>query len=151
MDLVVLAACFMNLHPRQVAALDAFKEAGRFVDRIAFVQKEAETFFIRYPDQDIEGLFFEIVQDTVAASRRRNDLAHGVIRSEDFPPTSPRSYLVPSMHRSNRWATTNIPDYAYKSDDIHRFGQGFCTIRVFIHDLCEHIQAMRAASLGKRP
>ena len=54
-------------------------ENGRFVNRIAAIERAAAVYFVRHPNQEVEGAFCELIQTTKALSIDRHRIAHGNI------------------------------------------------------------------------
>ena len=52
---------------------------GRFVDRMAALERAAATYFVRRPHQETEGVFCRLVESTKSLSIDRHRIAHGHI------------------------------------------------------------------------
>jgi hypothetical protein len=86
---------------------------------------------------------------------RRNDIAHGYVRSLEHPDPTQKgdplvtSYLLyPSDGSSGKWCIViGEPAYAYKAKDIDRFGEAFealeATVRAYAERLDEYRKEVR--------
>jgi hypothetical protein len=68
-------------NPRNIGAMQRYgRESLTFQQRIQSLERAAEVYFRRMPHQDREGEFDIIICTTRELSRKRNQIAHGIVR-----------------------------------------------------------------------
>ncbi len=91
------------------------------------VKEAAVAFFLANPDEQLAKDFSQCLTVMDAASRRRNDIAHGIVQPYVRPGTDVIDgfALVPSYaatkHRKTDWS----PEYFYTSTQIDAFAGRF--------------------------
>lgn len=136
---------------------DCMREYGTgkiFRDRIAILERKAEQFFIKAPNQADEGELNRLVDHAVKYSSRRNDIAHGIVMNvqniQFFQSAMPLLdlnnvgyVLVPPWHSLRQHRPNGEPFYALNKVQLDLFAVRF-------HDLERQVEKFRL-HLGGRP
>ena len=81
LNLPRLLGAFTNTPPFKAVHDPRYAAASKFIDRIAIVEFAAESYFLRHCNQELEARFHDLIKEAALASRRRNDIAHGVVKT----------------------------------------------------------------------
>lgn len=124
----------------------SYTDAPRFVDRINVVEHAAETYFKRHCNQALESEFAHLASEAVLASRRRNDIAHGVVRSTiNIKAYRREEYLLaPATYKAARFDEHGFPAFLYSSEIILSFARGFRSMQDPAMTLCVKVVRARA-------
>jgi hypothetical protein len=99
-----------------------------FRNRFKFLEAAAESYFIKYPNQEIEAEFSVLSCHLLKYSLRRHDIAHGIvfIYSTMKNRQCIEFALLPAFYTVDRPRDTeNFPNYAYDSVILGNFYQKF--------------------------
>ena len=109
--------------------------------KVSEFRSSATRYFIKYPNQEIEATLCWILQNFEGWSQRRNDVAHGVVRSIDIAKDPQVSILgasvswclVPPHFKEEKHFFPNSPARILTSIEINQFADAFWSIlrRVF--------------------
>ncbi len=100
-----------------------------FKQRIASVERRAERYFQKFPDQEVEGNFCGLIKKIKGFSDRRHEVAHGFVRPIQWyqialphlalPADAPFQFcLVPPHYQANRFDENHMPRYVYTSKEL---------------------------------
>ena len=113
---------------------NAIREYGQgriFSERLSILTRASDIHFRRYPNQDEEGAFLMLRKAIEGFSGRRNDVAHGIVRTflltqkEDDATPRHMSFLMPAYYDPRRFdADTNAPAYSYSSVELNALAEG---------------------------
>ncbi|MFN4166420.1 MAG: hypothetical protein ACK4GK_17745 [Ferrovibrio sp.] len=143
------------------AANQKYGKPNTFVERIAALEKAACKLWHKYPNQELEGRFMEILKLAKNYSARRNDIAHAVARfihwirepnSTDTllsPNVDLRWCLVPPHFRGAKFTRRNVPDYVLTSREINVFAEAFWEIARAAAAFSRKIEAQARTLNGK--
>ena len=126
---------------RQLAAFHEYGLGRIFADRVQIFEKAMEAFFIKRPNQQLEGEMFVILQRVKNLANRRNEVAHGLVRPiqwmrsrrADDPPGG-QFVLVPSHYNKRKFTPKTLPTYAYTSIELHAVEMALFDARTALAD-----------------
>ena len=132
-QLAMLFIAFIGAGQDTDAARRAYGAILKTSDRREMMLAAAVAHFHEHPNPGLENDFKKIINTIGDASGRRNDIAHGIVRPYGMyfvvPEGRSETFLLfPSFAstKSTKLATPFIlPDYAYTSEQITKFGIGF--------------------------
>ncbi len=133
-----------------VAARRAYGSAIAFRARFEMIQAAAEVYFLNLSDADLSVRFYDLINEIAKFSPRRNEIAHGIVRSMRMPMESseaeeklrtraltPEDFgyaLFPSEYSTNKntlvvrarhESPRQNPRYLYSSKEIDGYGRHF--------------------------
>jgi hypothetical protein len=140
-----LAYLFLTLsgihdHPSNLAAYGA--KHRKFIDRLSAVKAAAEAYFMKSPDQQIEGTFSGLVAEIEALAIERHRIAHGHISivAEWKLPENVTGKIAITSRAKYRWAapfysTTQLrtDPFGIGSKDIDRLTDEFMRLHNNVH------------------
>jgi len=108
------------------ASYDQYYERGKTTQaRLAAMEKAAERFFQKTPDEAVEGEFWGLMRRIGGFSERRHEVAHGVVRPMRWrerrvkPGESARQFCLVPRHFQREWLDENrTPRFAYASKEL---------------------------------
>lgn len=85
--------------PRQIDALQAYGRDSRiFESRMQSLEMAADDFFVRKPDQSIEGEFTSLLARCRVLAKARHQIAHGIVRAVPvYDEPDKDGWVVPSV------------------------------------------------------
>jgi hypothetical protein len=112
-------------------AYDQYYERGKTTKaRLAAIEKAAERFFQKTPDQAVEAEFGDLMRRIVGLSERRYEVAHGIVRAMRWnerrvgPANGARQYCLVPPHYQREWLDEHrMPEYGYTSKELLDLGQ----------------------------
>lgn len=107
-----------------------------FSGRIAALEQAGSRYFIKRPNQAREGELAWVIKYVTGYSRRRNDVAHGVVRCLQVVTDSSKTILgsnlewclIPPHFREKKYVTPNDPVHILTSVEINKFAKDFWPI-----------------------
>lgn len=132
-----LLSVFLAGNQFDARANRAYGEKETFAHRQALLTAAAEAHWRKRPDQALEGRLKELMILAMNLSRRRNDIAHGVLRFIHWirEPNSRatllsggadlRWCLIPPHFNGKKFTSENRPEYVFTSREINRFAEAF--------------------------
>ena len=132
-----------------------------FSERLLILREKACSFFIRWPHQDVEGLFDQLTERAEELALQRNDVAHGivydvsrmVIFSERYPETfgrKPGYALIPPLYTLRRHQD-GLPTYAYALPELKALARELGELGTDIQSFREALAGLVAEWLAERP
>ena len=132
-----------------------------FRERLAILCKAAGVFFVRWPDQNIEGAFDRLTDVAEALSTHRNDVAHGIVFDVSgmtvFKMRFPKVYgrksqyaLVPPFYTVRRH-DGGLPTYAYALPEMKLLAGDLLRLVVDVREFREVLSAHHTERLQARP
>ncbi|WP_158812084.1 hypothetical protein [Beijerinckia sp. L45] len=122
---------------------------SNFNGRLEKLNDKAETYFIKYSNQGLEGRLHELLYRIKRMSARRNDIAHGVVRLFDIVKDPNITLLgaidsgwclVPPHFKGVKHYDRNTPIVLFTSRSIKKVESGFWTLKVDIHSILKIIE-----------
>jgi hypothetical protein len=149
-----LYAAFCGKDQYDTEANHAYGTELNFRNRLTELQRSACRYFIKRPHQDLEGDLAWVVRYATGYSRRRNDVAHGVVRllhmvldpRQGFLSAEPGWCLVPPHFREDKFSSPTLPDYILTSREINRFANAFWPLVRRAHALSDTVELPHYAS-----
>jgi hypothetical protein len=118
-----------------VGALRAYGAMSGFSARQQMLSQAAEAFFYYAPNEGLQVEFNRIVKSLcVNASARRNEIAHGLVVSQN-KGAGESYFLVPSFHSTKKRSFAAEPAYQYTSKEIEIFTRKFRLLAGEVHRL----------------
>jgi hypothetical protein len=122
--------------PMSAPARRAYGAVRTFEGRADMLRASAEAFFLGYglPLRDLQESFEVLLKDSVQASPRRNDIAHGAVSEYRRNPldrtTRTKSYaLHPPFATFKGRNVEGVPEYCYTSVEIDFYQGEFCRLQ----------------------
>jgi hypothetical protein len=136
------------------AANDGYGKELNFRSRLAALERAGCRYFMKNPDQTLEGELAWVIRNSAGYSQRRNDVAHGVVRLLDprqgTLTSGPTHWcLVPPHFRGTKFSTPRTPVYILTSREINGFATAFWPIYRRVHALA-HIVELPAYALRRK-
>lgn len=130
-----------------------YGEPYNFRDRLRGLEQAGRQYFTKYPNQSLEGDLAWIIRYADGYSRRRNDVAHGVVRllhvildpSQTLLSGPAEFCLVPPHFREAKFVTPDMPVIILTSREIRRFENGFWSIVAKAHLLGSAVELPKHA------
>lgn len=146
LNLPRLLGAFTNTPAFKVIHDPRYAAASKFIDRIAIVKLAVEDYFLRYCNQKLEGRFHELIKEATLASRRRNDIAHGVVKTTMNIKSYRREefLLMPSTYKAAHFDEYGFPAFLYNSQIILDFAGRFQSLCLPAMELCVALARARA-------
>ena len=124
----------------------AYMNAGPIFDtRMSVLQGAANAYFVRKPDQQLEGDLGALIVDARLLSKERHRIAHGVVVPRAIMWTPDGEFgsefrLVPPWYAMEKLAK---PDefYRYGSAEIHLLAKQFLALRERVSEFDQRLQA----------
>jgi hypothetical protein len=138
--------------PGDPIVLNYGSEVGAsFAERADALERAAEAFFCRKPNQGREGDFQSLINRCRRFSQRRNDIAHGIASNVVGTPTELNGYvLYPTFAAAKRFDDGN-PQYLYSSHEIIAFASSFVDLREEVFRFCDRLEGRtNHAACGNR-
>lgn len=147
-ELAHLFAAFCGESRFDEEANNTYGEQLNFAQRMNDLQRAAKAYFVRYPNQVLEAEFCWVSRFTIGFSRRRNDVAHGVVRLigmvQDQHETllgAPLQWcLIPPHFREAKFISRDIPAHILTSREINKFAVAFVKIMTRAHFLSSDVE-----------
>jgi hypothetical protein len=143
------------------AANNAYGKEPNFRKRLTALERAGSRYFMRKPDQILEGELAWVIRNSAGYSRRRNDVAHGVVRLLDpqqgtLTVSVPAQWcLVPPHFRGAKFSAPETPVYILTSREINGFAVAFWPIFRRAHALVDAVElpahALRRKSFAPPP
>lgn len=120
-------------------AYDEYYDKGKTTRaRLKTVELVAADFFMRAPNQEVEGNFNQLIKAAVGFADRRHEVAHGIVRAVEWfghflPDIKHRDdgrfsfCLVPPHYQRSWFNSAGMPEYVYTSAELNIIGQGLFT------------------------
>lgn len=119
---------FFVKSPDDYAAFTAYGEGKIFQARIDNLSNAARAYFITHRDQETEGEYHRLSVLASAYSKRRNDIAHGIVgpiqyyewfsAKAQIKPRTNYWALLPAYHKLSKPVMRTAPPYAYNSKTL---------------------------------
>ena len=145
-SLARIFAKMTGLPENPYALSDYGSENRRFVDRISAIKQAAHAYFIRNPDQALEGELDSILTAAIDLSIKRHRIAHGHISMwghAKIPDT--KGYFEVDMDIRFRWAA---PFYSMTNLRTDPIGTNAASIDA-VHDAFQNLNRRSAAFIGQ--
>ena len=139
-----LSHLYAGLSEQSLYNQEAIYRYGSFCNvsiRARDLRASGEAYFIKYPNQHLEGELSWIIKSFSGWSQRRNDVAHGVVRLIDIAKYTRISLmgastswcLAPPHFKEEKHFATNTPARILTSVEINRFSDAYWSLlrRVF--------------------
>jgi hypothetical protein len=127
-----LYARILSIPPAEAIFRPAYKDAPNFSDRASIIERAAEHDSILRPDQDQESMFKNAMSLARNLAKRRNDIAHGVVRfhwqidKSSLEAVEINEYmLTPATYRAKMFDAATRPAYLFSSIEINYFAEQF--------------------------
>ena len=111
-----------------VSALREYGEGRVFPERTAALKRAAESYFVKYPDQQLEGRLDALLEACDGYIARRNDIVHSFVfpvnhmaffrESLDLKKEDEKFLLIPPLQTGRKHAKDGPPVYAYNSNQL---------------------------------
>jgi hypothetical protein len=124
---------------------------GSFGSRMKLLDEAAEDFLIRADNRQMEIEFDRLRENISGFSGRRNDIAHGVLRTEVWTrwcshsavtSGGPCYFLLPADYRGNALEHSNLPEYAYVSETLNALGQQLTALLTEIQEYGAYVMIL---------
>lgn len=115
-----------NRAPPSHTIIQEYGRALNFNERVGNLEKSAAAYFIKSPDQALEGEVSELFCEVRQFSLRRNEIAHGVIRAQGRTDY----FLFPPSYAARRWRSEHAPTFVYNAANIHNFHHYFIELLI---------------------
>lgn len=163
-EMADLFAALVGAHPDSLPAVRAYGSVQSFRGRADMVESAAEAFFILYPNPEVEKQLTAVMVMARGFADRRNEVAHGVVREPVWDDGKRGAGLFPATYSTtkNRMVIPGelilrvpMPKYAYTSEEINRFNQGFHSLYLDITrvhwDVAEHREIATKRAEAQKP
>lgn len=163
LDWARVYSVFIWKHPYEAVHEPQYKNARIFRERMGIIDTAAKTYFMQRPNQESEGEYDRLKDETVHLADRRNDIAHGLVTNVGSVSYNtaevmqgkfhPLHMLCPAMYRSKQYITAPpklpFPGYSWTADDIDAYSRSFTDWRPKILSFFVRIRDERQASPDK--
>jgi hypothetical protein len=138
-------------------ALLEYGEGTTSAHRLRIAREAVDSFFIRHPNQDVEGRVCSLLTKAGRFAARRHDVAHGIVRDCTWarwriPPDSRDTtgyFLLPSHYRGSSFDDSALPIYAYTTPSLEKLRHQLILLETEAMGVAEHLR--RHASGAIRP
>lgn len=157
-----LASLFAALQGKDLTNREAHNEYGieaNFQGRLRALREAGDAYFVKRPNQALEGEFFSLLKEIEGWSARRNDVAHGLVcamhlardRSRTLLSGGPLEWcLVPPEFREAKYLDRNTPAHILTSREINAFAAAFFPVARRAHALTRAVELPQHALRRKR-
>jgi len=126
--------------------------------RLKIVRDAVTAFFVKYPNQAVEGRVESVLTMAGLFAARRHDVAHAIVRDHTWArwriPPDPRDptgyFLLPSHYRGKTFDDSALPIYAYTTSSMEILRHRLILLETEAHGVAEHLKrhASAVARLG---
>jgi hypothetical protein len=126
---------------RSLDGTEVYGKGSTFAARLAILQRTAAAYFVKHPNQAVEGQFCSMCTTVKKIAERRNDIAHGVstpyttvVDESGNPDLTATGYVIaPDSYDVNRLDENNKAAFIYSSKELTQIGMRFLAVSVAIH------------------
>ena len=114
--------------PAKISTMRQYGTPRIFDQRATKLEKAAEAFFIKHPQQQIEGIFDNLIDRIRRFADRRNEIAHSIVRPLHWrgsKNTGIEYGLVPPLFTDRKLDKHHQPKYIYTATELEQFAQAF--------------------------
>jgi hypothetical protein len=149
-----LYAAFSGSPETDTHAQRLYGERLNFKDRFAGLQRAAYIYFLKCPDQTIEGEFWRLEEMAMHLSVRRNEITHSWVQPMSYERQLDRLpaddslkwtwrywfFLVPPTYTRRKLDPNDLPAFVYTSAEIMRYANAFNDLRFYADRLAAVIK-----------
>jgi hypothetical protein len=135
--LAQIYGCFVNA-PDDQQAIYKYGEPKIFVERLDALRIAAKAYFQGNPHQDTEAEFESLATIALNFSKRRNDVAHGVVSFFDWKSEAEgtRQFCaVPPSYWGKKFDPQMMPSYCYTSKELIALSKALFALSERVADL----------------
>lgn len=131
---------------RSLDHVEPYGAGPTFAARLTVLQRTAAAYFVKHPNQAIEGQFCVLCATVKKMAERRNDIDHGVLTpyttivdENGFPDLTTTGYVIsPDQYDIKRLLDEKgTVAYIYSSKELMQMGMRFLVVSVTIHEFTE--------------
>ena len=135
-------------NPGDWYALLEYGKKSTSARRLEILRKAVTAFFVKLPNQEVEGRVERLVTMAGFFAARRHDIAHGIVRDHTWArwriPTDGRDttgyFLLPSHYKGNAFDDSALPIYAYTTPSMEILRHRLILLETEAMGVAEHLK-----------
>ena len=147
---------FFSQSPDEYAAFAKYGEGNIFQTRMNALVAIGDAYFINHRNQELEGEFHRLSTLASDYSKRRNDIAHGIVgpiqyyewfaSKTQIKPKTNYWALLPAYHKLSKPILNNPPRYVYYSKSLRVVEKGINSLYGEIAQYREQLRGLTVKS-----